>query len=386
VQAAKVWFLMDGELLCFERSDSRFSKPQYDTFGGTLEFSDQGSYARCVIREVKEEVTLPLEWVTKLTKIVERYPNGHKYVEFWQTRYPPTEDKAWHQVAMWVVRISSKVRAYGGSKAVPVSTWAVLPGQHKWAIIPETRWPAASVGNWAVLTESGRQEVRANSLAFRPLLSVIENLQTFQTFEPLAKTLVSWMRDPSCTHQLLSLVCMHDVLQEAGYAMLFPFKSDEATAIWAGLGFYDSGIPQSATEWRWVVRLSLFRRWSAVSKSFGKSSQFRQIQAEVAVLYRKHRDGKVEEGCDRLNEVKRAAESKLGEGYRPLQTMVLEGLNSFSTFHMLNTKQDPNRTSVAWLVGSGFPVPLDLKKSGWQALFEVARPGVRLMSSDHGIS
>jgi hypothetical protein len=36
-----------------------------------------------------------------------------------------------HKVAMWVVRISSKVRAYGGSDAVPSTTWAVPSSMSK---------------------------------------------------------------------------------------------------------------------------------------------------------------------------------------------------------------------------------------------------------------
>ena len=40
----------------------------------------------------------------------------------------------------------------------------------------------------------------------------------------------------------------------------------------------------------------------------------------------------------------------------------------------------------AWLLGSGFQLPLGLKKNQWQRLFEIARPGVQLRKADYELS
>ena len=393
VQSAKVWFLLDGQLLCFERTESLPHKRQYDTFGGMLELQDQGSYANCVLREVDEEVKLPAEWITALTTTVRKYPYGHKYVEFTKGNFPWYTQTHLHQVAMWVVRISSRVVAYGCPKDIQPSTWAVPDSKYikcssNWGT-QEQQWALAPVHEVVVLTLEGMKEACADSLMWRPVLDVVDNLKKFQSLQVIAKELEPWLRNPSCTQKLLSLVCMHDVLQEAAYAMSFSFESDEARTIWAGLGLFDDTLRVVTAGYKWVLRLSLFKRWAAVSKTFAESLQFRQIKSEVAILYRYHRAGEIETLC--VQQLK-ARDKMLGamhgldDNCLFLQRILTERLGKFSTLYMLNTKQDPNRTDAAWLVGSGFLVPVGLKKPAWQGLFQIARPGVQLRNADYGIS
>ena len=297
-----------------------------------------------------------------------------------------------HQVVMWVVRISSKVRAYGGSESVPSTTWA-SPSSRS-TMVPsfnwenqERQWSLAPINEWATITPLGMEEVRPGSLAWRPLQQVITNLSTSTvSFKVFAEVLESWLCNPSCIQRLLSLVCMHDVLQEVGYAMLFKFESEEARIIWAGLGLYDTNVLPTMAGHDWVLRLSLFKRWSAVSKTFGNSSWLRQLQTKVANLYDKHRQGTVESLSSKQLEVMRSVMRISSESCRPLQRCMQERLRGFSTLYMPNSKQDPNRTSPAWLVGSGFPIPLKLKKHGWKNMLSIACPGVKLRSEDHALS
>ena len=186
---------------------------------------DQGSYAACAIRKVSEEVSLPTEWVTLLTRIVEKYPQGHEYVEF--SHYDTSRhQESRHHVAMWMIRVSSKVRAYGGSQAIPSSVWAVPLGTFRIGEAQSKQWSLQPVEECATMTSSGQQKACLGSLAWRPVLSVIENQNEFRTFKVFGEILEAQLMNPICIQKLLSLVCMHDVLQEVGHAMLFDYKSD----------------------------------------------------------------------------------------------------------------------------------------------------------------
>ena len=229
-----------------------------------------------------------------------------------------------HQVVMWVVRISSKVRAYGGSESVPSTNWAVPSSMS--TMVPsfnwenqERQWSSAPISEWATITSLGMKEVRPGSIAWRPLQQVITNLSTSTvSFRVFAEVLESWLCNSSCIQRLLSLVCMHDVLQEVGYAMLFKFESDEARIIWAGLGMHDINVRPTMAGHEWVLRLSLFKRWSAVSKAFGNSSWFGQLQTRVASLYDKHRQGTVESLSSQQLEVVRSVMRISSESCLPL--------------------------------------------------------------------
>ena len=225
-----------------------------------MEPSDHGSYMACALREVAEEVVLPKEWAVMLGKTVSRHPQGHRYLEF-----DKRNDR--HKVVMWVIRIPNERAIY------------------------------------PVLTELGKEEVQSDSLTWRPILSVIDNLKQFGTLKCYGKALEDWLMNPSQIHKLLSLVCMHDILQEVGYAMLFAFKSQEAQIIWAGLGMYDPSLRPVMAGRRWVLRLSLLKRWAAVSNVFGKSLELQQIRQEAETLYRVHQSGKLEEEWTRLSDI-----------------------------------------------------------------------------------
>ena len=179
-----------------------------------MESADQGSYGACALREIEEEVTLPTEWVCMLEKTILRCPNGHCYLEF------DHNDKIRRQVVMWVVRI-------------PVVTGNAVQRE---------KWTASPYDEWVVLKSEGVKEVRSKSLSWRPLTSVINNLKQFATFQVFGKALEKWLLSESPIHRLLQLVCMHDLLQEVGSAMLWKFESEEAQIIWAGLGCYDNSI------------------------------------------------------------------------------------------------------------------------------------------------
>ena len=65
--ASKVWFAyrhpqQGVQLASFYRSDSRPGKPQRDTFGGSMDLKDEGSYHTCMLRELSEECGLHPRW------------------------------------------------------------------------------------------------------------------------------------------------------------------------------------------------------------------------------------------------------------------------------------------------------------------------------------
>ena len=321
-----------------------------------MESADQGSYGACALREIEEEVTLPTEWVCMLKKTILRCPNGHCYLEF------DHNDKIRRQVVMWVVRI-------------PVVTENAVQRE---------KWTASPYDEWVTLKSDGVKEVRSKSLSWRPLISVINNLKQFETFQVFGKALEKWLLSEYPIHRLLQLVCMHDLLQEVGSAMLWKFESEEAQIIWAGLGCYDNSIQPVMLGRRWVLRLSLNKRWAAVSKGFKESNHFQQIQYEVKKLYHMHQRGGLDKLCNaRLTALQVYRSFK---DYPTLQSRCSGKLDAFTTLTMPYSKDDPNRVSPAWLVGSGFPLPWELRKSQWKFLFQIGRPTIQLCQADYELS
>ena len=61
-RASKVWFYRGTDLWCHHRADSAPNRRQYDTLGGRMDPSDNGSYAVCARRELAEEAELHPSW------------------------------------------------------------------------------------------------------------------------------------------------------------------------------------------------------------------------------------------------------------------------------------------------------------------------------------
>ena len=110
--------------------------------------------------------------------------------------------------------------------------------------------------------------------------------------------------------------------------------------------------------------------------------ELRQIRAETKRLYTMHQNGVLDTRCLAQLEWTRRLEVRCP----PLHSTLVKRWDTFHTLLMLNSKMDPNRASPAWLIGSGFPLPLCLKKPQWRLLFDIGRPGVRIQSSDYAVS
>ena len=74
------------ELLSFVRSDSDPAKPQYDTFGGTLDARDDDQYNRCALRELREEFVIPRKWIDFLGLELASFTRGHRLAHLRSTR------------------------------------------------------------------------------------------------------------------------------------------------------------------------------------------------------------------------------------------------------------------------------------------------------------
>jgi hypothetical protein len=155
-QAAKVWFHTTDasgstRLLAFHRQDSDPSRPQFDTFGGTMDPKDNGAYNVCALRELKEEVVLPLSWREDLALTLASYPQGQRLVTLRKR-----SDNSHHTVAVWVVPIAAE-HAHVRPK----------------------------------LTTQGASEARPHSLSWRSTSTVLQELSTFRFAAPLVEAVDS---------------------------------------------------------------------------------------------------------------------------------------------------------------------------------------------------
>ena len=80
-RASKVWFYCGTDLWCHHRTDSAPNRRQYDTFGGVMDPSDNGSYAFCARRELAEEATLHSSWKEAAYAAFEDRPMGDVLLE-----------------------------------------------------------------------------------------------------------------------------------------------------------------------------------------------------------------------------------------------------------------------------------------------------------------
>ena len=140
VQASKVWFATrdaNGEMkLCSHiRSDSRPQHPQYDTYGGMMDESDQGSPTKCAMRELREEAYLPPHWQLAMQRTMREFPSGHHQLGIIKERR-----KELHLLHLWVVELEP------GTEQVPM------------------------------VTPEGQREITPSSTAWRHSNKVIENI------------------------------------------------------------------------------------------------------------------------------------------------------------------------------------------------------------------
>ena len=172
--AAKIWFTrtVDGilQLLSFVRSDSDPAYPQFDTFGGQMEFADRCQYHVCGLRELREEAVIPKPWYEPLGLELASYPAGHRMVTLlcrrrqWPLDPAVSEDTAGplthaariqHRQALWLVR---------------------LP--------PDVHFRSVRA------TAAGATEMRPDTLLWRPASVVYDNLYKFHNMDhPIARAL-----------------------------------------------------------------------------------------------------------------------------------------------------------------------------------------------------
>ena len=158
VRASKVWLIQGDSILSFYRSDSG-ANPQLDTFGGHMEAQDEGSVAECLLREVKEEVTLPVLWMQMIERTLMTHPTGHHTLQMTQESRHTI-----HIVSMWIVQ---------------------LPTNH---IVKESQEKIK-------INTSGRQEMQTDSLRWRSAQTVISNIGQFYSFRKIAQVLSTWIMD-----------------------------------------------------------------------------------------------------------------------------------------------------------------------------------------------
>lgn len=139
VEAAKVWFVSERhgqlELLTYVRADSKPDMPQFDTFGGMAEPEDKKLPAQTAAREVGEEARVPSQWHQAMAKALVDFPLGH---------------------------LEARVTMHGRKETHHVYLWRVDGCQ--------------DLGGKTRLTAQGQKEAKANSLAFRPAATVIDNI------------------------------------------------------------------------------------------------------------------------------------------------------------------------------------------------------------------
>jgi hypothetical protein len=112
---------------------------------------DNGAYNVCALRELKEEVVLPLSWREDLALTLASYPQGQRLVTLRKR-----SDNSHHTVAVWVVPIAAE-HAHVRPK----------------------------------LTTQGASEARPHSLSWRSTSTVLQELSTFRFAAPLVEAVDS---------------------------------------------------------------------------------------------------------------------------------------------------------------------------------------------------
>eukprot|EP00966_Prymnesium_polylepis_P126709 2930301-Prymnesium_polylepis.1 len=143
------------ELLSYVRADSDPAKPQYDSFGGTMDLRDDRQYHRCALRELREEAKVHRLWSDPIGLELASFPEGHKLVDLFRR----ANNRSYRQ-ALWVVLLPRDV-----------SHLPVRP------------------------TDEGLREMKPDSLRWRSAADVIDNISTFRTFHPIATALGAQIND-----------------------------------------------------------------------------------------------------------------------------------------------------------------------------------------------
>ena len=424
VCASKVWLIRNNQILSYYRSDSG-RKPQFDTFGGQMEAKDTGSPVTCLLREVREEVRLPHQWLQQIVQVTQECPTGHYQLEMIQKSRMTI-----HKVAMWIVKL------------------------------PDTK----GIDEELVIHPSGLREMIPQSLGWRPFREVTSNIMNVYSFRAVAEALNQWERgecgiqgvhsvetagdvkekttpilqlvlpliqehrrycgytgptderlqhhfdrldavergeipnytplaDFSTDHtskvmemwKVVVLISAWDLLQEASYAMTFPFRSNEACITWAGLG-------HGSRNRYWVTRLTIARRWEAVSNLWSMKREqpnivFATALKEVSRLYESHRRGYLETKCVRSRQKDRRTQQ--GINMWPTATKECkEKAEAFATLKVMNSREEPNQNNIAWHLGSGSEIRFEGQRTtSWiKTVNNTSRPGVKPAAEDYGIS
>ena len=145
-RSAKVWFVCGYDVLCYVRSDSKPSYPQYDTFGGEMDRGDANSYILCARRELGEEAVIHPAWLKAVEVAYASHSKGHYNMDI----HPR---KLNHAAAHWFVAVPS-----------------ILP-------LP-------------TLTGQGAREARSGTLAWRRMIDVLLNFHSFGFLQPLARVFI----------------------------------------------------------------------------------------------------------------------------------------------------------------------------------------------------
>ena len=145
-RSAKVWFVCGYDVLCYVRSDSKPSFPQYDTFGGEMDRGDANSYSLCARRELREEAVIHPSWLNAAEVAYASHSKGHYNMDIHPRRLN-------HAAAHWFVAVPS-----------------ILP-------LP-------------TLTGQGAREARSGTLAWRRMIDVRLNFHSFGFLQPLARVFI----------------------------------------------------------------------------------------------------------------------------------------------------------------------------------------------------
>ena len=122
--------------------------------------SDEGRYNQCALREILEETVIPTSWLALLERELASAPEGQSLVPL----HRPSNGKN-YLVAMWIIRL-----------------------------------PPDVAHRCAVPTKQGLTEMVPETLTWRPVTEVAQNLTQFRTFAPygaaLSELIESLSRNP----------------------------------------------------------------------------------------------------------------------------------------------------------------------------------------------
>jgi len=97
-----------------------------------MEVDDDGSHARCALREMSEEVVLPEKWMAASMTSMVLQPNGDALLQLVHAKW-----EAPQMVAMWVVKLDWEVAQDGPPVATAQGLQEMLGGSLMWRTVKD---------------------------------------------------------------------------------------------------------------------------------------------------------------------------------------------------------------------------------------------------------